>query len=84
MLARLFYLLIAGIGRELLPKGCPSSKAVQRRLQGWLALNCFYAAWQQLAEQYVQLHGINWDQILFNGSLVLRFVPILFPYSSLP
>jgi transposase len=64
----LLYLLIAGIGWELLPKGFPSYKTVQRRLKGWLALDCFHTAWRQLAERYVRLHGINWDQVLLDGS----------------
>src|SRR5690242_15474267 len=64
----LLYVLIAGIGWELLPKGFPSYKTVQRRLKRWLALDCFHTAWQQLAQRYVQLHGINWDQVLLDGS----------------
>src|SRR5262249_4890874 len=64
----LLYVLIAGIGWELLPKGFPSYKTVQRRLQRWLALDCCHTAWQQRAERYVRLHGIHWDQVLLDGS----------------
>jgi transposase len=64
----LLYLLIAGIGWELLPNCFPSYKTVQRRLKRWLALDCFHTAWQQLAQRYVHLHGINWDQVLLDGS----------------
>jgi transposase len=64
----LLYVLIAGIGWEFLPKSFPSYKTVQRRLRRWLALGCFHTAWQQLAQRYVQLHGINWDQVLLDGS----------------
>ena len=64
----LLYVLIAGIGWEFLPAGFPSYKTVQRRLQRWLALECFHTAWQQLAQRYVRLHGINWDQVLLDGS----------------
>src|SRR5262245_9695400 len=64
----LLYLLIAGIGWELLPKGFPSYKTVQRRLKRWRERDCFHTAWQQLAERYVRLHGINWDQVLLDGS----------------
>jgi transposase len=64
----LLYVLIAGIGWEFVPTGFPSYKTVQRRLQRWLALDCFHTAWQRLAERYVRLHGINWDQILLDGS----------------
>jgi len=64
----LLYVLIAGIGWEFLPKSFPSSKTVQRRLRGWLALDCFRTAWAQLARRYARLHGINWDQVLLDGS----------------
>jgi transposase len=64
----LLYLLVAGIGWELLPKSFPSYKTVQRRLKRWLALDCFHTAWAQLARRYVRLHGINWDQVLLDGS----------------
>ena len=64
----LLYVLIAGIGWEYLPKGFPSYKTLQRRLKTWLALDCFHQAWAQLAERYVRLHGINWDQVLLDGS----------------
>jgi transposase len=64
----LLYVLIAGIGWELLPKSFPSYKTIQRRLKRWLQLNCFHTAWQQLAQRYQRLHGINWDQVLLDGS----------------
>ena len=64
----LLFVLIAGSGWELLPKGFPSYKTIQRRLKRWLELDCFHAAWQQLAQRYVRLHGINWDQVLLDGS----------------
>ena len=64
----LLYVLIAGIGWELLPRSFPSYKTVQRRLQAWLALDCFHTAWARLAQRYVRLHGINWDQVLLDGS----------------
>ena len=64
----LLYVLIAGIGWELLPKSFPSYKTVQRRLKRWLALDCFHTAWRQLAERYRRLRGINWDKVLLDGS----------------
>jgi transposase len=64
----LLYLLIAGIGWELLPRCFPSYKTVQRRLKRWLTLDCFHTAWRRLAERYVRLHGVNWDQVLLDGS----------------
>ncbi len=60
--------LVSGIAWELLPWCFPSSKTVQRRLQLWLRDDAFLRAWARLAERYQQLHGINWDQILLDGS----------------
>ncbi len=64
----LFYILVSGIGWRMLPKGFPSYKTVQRRLTLWLQRDAFRTAWQQLAQRYEVLHGINWDQILLDGS----------------
>jgi len=67
-LQALLDVLIAGIGWEFLPPGLPSRKTVQRRLETWLALDCFHTAWAQLAQRYVRLRGVNWDQVLLDGS----------------
>jgi transposase len=64
----LLYVLVTGIGWEYLPPGFPSYKTIQRRLQCWLARDCFHTAWQHLAHRYERLHGINWDQVLLDGS----------------
>ena len=64
----LMYVLVTGIAWEMLPAGFPSYKTVQRRLKRWLALDVFHQAWQQLAERYQALQGINWDQVLLDGS----------------
>ena len=64
----LLYVLASGIGWEFLPWCFPSYKTVQRRLKDWLREDAFLRAWQQLAERYERLHGINWDQILLDGS----------------
>jgi transposase len=64
----LLYILATGIAWEMLPLGFPSYKTVQRRLKRWLQLDVFRTAWKQLAERYQLLHGINWDQILLDGS----------------
>lgn len=64
----LFYILVSGIAWRMLPKGFPSYKTVQRRLTLWLQRDAFRSAWQQLAQRYEVLHGINWDQILLDGS----------------
>ena len=64
----LFYVLVSGIAWRMLPKGFPSYKTVQRRLHVWLQRDTFRAAWQQLAQRYEVFQGINWDQILLDGS----------------
>ena len=63
-----FYVLVSGIAWRMLPKGFPSYKTVQRRLQVWLPQDTFRTAWQQLAQRYEALHGINWDQLLLDGA----------------
>ena len=64
----LFYVLVSGIAWEMLPVCFVSSKTARRRLKRWLALDAFHSAWKQLAERYERLHGINWDQVLLDGS----------------
>jgi transposase len=64
----LLYLLCTGIGWEWLPPCFPSYKTVQRRLGRWLERGDFHEAWRRLAERYQRLHGINWDQVLLDGS----------------
>jgi transposase len=63
-----FSVLVSGIAWRMLPKGFPSYKTVQRRLKGWLQLDTFRTAWQQLAQRYEALHGRNGDQILLDGA----------------
>jgi transposase len=64
----LFYVLVTGIAWRMLPLCFPSYKTVQRRLKVWLRLAVFRTAWEQLAQRYQQFHGINWDQLLIDGS----------------
>ena len=64
----LLYVLASGIAWEMLPWCFPSYKTVQRRLRAWLAADAFLTAWRRLAERYERLHGINWDQVLLDGS----------------
>ena len=52
----------------MLPQGFPSYQTVQRRLKVWLQLDTFRTAWQQLAQRYEALQGINWDQIRLDGA----------------
>ena len=63
-----FYVLVSGIAWRMLPKGFPSYKTVQRRLKVWLQRDTFRTAWHQLAHCYEALQGINWDQLLLDGS----------------
>jgi transposase len=62
------YIWVTGIGWQMLPKGFPSYKTVQRRLKVWLHQEAFRRAWQQLAQRYATLQGINWDEVLLDGS----------------
>ena len=64
----LLYVLITGIGWEYVPPCFPCGDTIQERLRLWLQRDCFPTAWQQLAQRYQQLHGINWDKILIDGS----------------
>ena len=50
------------------PRGFPSYKTAQRRLKVWLAQDAFQRAWQQLAQRYEILQGINGDEVLLDGS----------------
>ena len=62
------YRLVTGIGWRMLPAGFPSYKTVQRRLPGWLGMDAFRTAWEQLAQRSDALYGINWDEVLLDGS----------------
>ena len=64
----LLYVLASGIGWEFLPWCFPSYKTAQRRLKDWLREDAFLTGWARLAERYQRLHGINWDQVLLDGS----------------
>lgn len=64
----LLYVLVTGIGWDYLPFCFPSAKTVQRRLKEWLRSDAFLGTWKDLAEKYQQINGINWDQILLDGS----------------
>jgi transposase len=62
------YVLVTGIGWQMLPAGFPSYKTVQRRLKVWLQHDAFRRAWEHLAQRYETLQGINWDEVLLDGS----------------
>jgi transposase len=62
------YVLVTGIGWRMLPPGFPSYKTVQRRLKVWLELDAFRTAWSHLAHRYEALQGINWEEVLLDGS----------------
>ena len=63
----LIYVLITGIGWEYVPPCFPCGKTIKARLDRWLELDAFRAAWQRLAERYQELHGVNWDKVLLDG-----------------
>jgi transposase len=68
VLHALLYVLVSGVGWDLLPNPpFPSGKTVRRRLRVWLELDVFRATWAQLAARYQRLRGINWDQVLIDG-----------------
>jgi len=64
----LLYILVTGIGWRMWPPCCPSYKTGQRRLALWLELAAFRSAWRQRAQGYEALQGINWDEVLLDGS----------------
>ena len=68
VLHALLYVLAAGIAWDMLPPCFPSAKTVKRRLKRWLELDLFRDTWATLAQRYERLHGINWDQVLLDGS----------------
>ena len=63
----LIYVLIPGIGWDYVPPCFPCGKTIKDRLDRWLELDAFRAAWQRLAERYAELHGVNWDKVLLDG-----------------
>jgi transposase len=62
------YVLITGIGWDYVPPCFPCGKTLQGRLRRWLEFDAFRTAWQQMARRYEQLHGINGDKVLVDGS----------------
>jgi transposase len=60
--------LVTGMGWRRLPPGFPSYKTVQRRLTEWLQEDAFRRAWPQLAQRSEPLQGINWEEMLRDGS----------------
>lgn len=69
VLHALLYVLVSGIGWQLLPwPAFPSAKTVRRRLSLWAQDDVFRLTWATLAAQYERLAGINWDQLCVDGS----------------
>jgi len=69
VLHALLYLLVSGIGWDLLPwPAFPSAKTVKRRLAVWARSEVFKETWSRLAQTYDRLSGINWDQLCIDGS----------------
>jgi transposase len=67
-LPAVFSVLVSGMAWRMLPKGFPSSTTVQRRLQVWLQCATLRPAWPPLAHRYAAVQGINWEQLLRDGS----------------
>ena len=64
----LLYVLITGIGWEMVPPCFPCGRTIKNRLKRWMELDCFHTAWQALAQTYERLRGVNWDKVLLDGS----------------
>jgi transposase len=64
----LLYVLITGIGWDYVPPCFPCGRTIQDRLRRWLEHDAFRTAWQQLAQRYERLRGVNWDQVLLDGA----------------
>lgn len=62
------YVLVTGIGWRMVPPGFPSYKTVQRRLTVWLHQDALRQAWQEGAQRDAVLQGINWEEVLLDGS----------------
>lgn len=62
------YVLVSGVGWDLVPAGFPCGKTLKGRLRRWLALDCFRSAWAALAGDYARLRGVNWDKVLLDGA----------------
>src|SRR4051794_16928125 len=60
----LLYVLVSGIGWEVLPPGFPSYKTVQRRLKRWLERGALHTPWEEPAGPYQRPHGTNRGQAL--------------------
>ena len=62
------YVLVSGVGWDLVPAGFPCGKTLKGRLSRWLELDCFRTVWSALARQYERLRGVNWDKVLLDGA----------------
>jgi len=64
----LLQVLSTGIGGAYVPPCFPGGRTLKERRPAWLEGDRFRTAWQQLAQRYEQLHSINGDKILRDGS----------------
>ena len=62
------YVLVSGVGWDFVPGCFPCGRTLKARLKVWLGLDCFHAAWAELARQYELLRGVNWDKVLLDGA----------------
>src|ERR1700722_15699359 len=51
----ILFVLVTGIGWDLVPLGFPCGKTLKKRLRLWLRQECFLLAWEHMAHQYEQL-----------------------------
>src|SRR5713226_1149212 len=57
-----------GSGGGCCPRAFPPTKPCNGGCRGWVQQDAFRRAWQQLAQRYEVLQGINWDEVLLDGA----------------
>ncbi len=62
------YVLVSGVGWDLVPACFPCGRTLKGRLKAWLGVDAFRTAWAGLARKYESLRGINWDKVLLDGA----------------
>ena len=64
----ILYVLVSGVGWDLVPACFPCGRTLKGRLKAWLGVDAFRRVWAELAGKYERLRGINWDKILLDGA----------------
>ena len=62
------YVLISGIGWNLLPACFPCGKTVRKRFTCWMQSDAFAKVWSACAARYQASRGINFDQLSIDGA----------------